>query len=338
MRICRLLFVLFAVLPSSSPLRGGTTLGIEGTRFTLGGKPVFLLGISYYGGLGAPQDFVRRDLDDMQRQGFNWLRVWATWGQSDQDVSAVDAEGQPREPFLGRLQGLVAECDRRGLVVDVTLTRGAQSLTGVPRGRLPDLAAHQQAVTTLVEGLRAHRNWYLDLGNERDVRDGRYVSIAELKTLREQVRRLDPQRLVTASFGGHDLGESDVRESLMTASLDFLCPHRPRNAKSPEQTESRTRELLAMMHEIGRVVPVHYQEPFRRGYTPWEPVAADFLADLRGAVAGGAAGWCFHNGSQRGTPENRPQRSFDLREQRLFAQLDAEERIVAEKAALNLRP
>jgi hypothetical protein len=323
---------------SSRALAGETVLGIEGTRFTLKGKPAFLLGISYYGGLGASQDFVRRDLDDLQRYGFNWLRVWATWGMADQDVSAVDAQGHPREPFLGRLQWLVAECDRRGLVVDVTLTRGAQSLTGVPRGRLPDLAAHQQAVATLIEGLKTHRNWYLDLGNERDVRDGRYVPIAELKALREQVRRLDPQRLVTASFGGHDLSESDVRESLVTASLDFLCPHRPRNAESPGQTESRTRALLAMMQKIGRVTPVHYQEPFRRGYTPWEPVAADFLADLRGAVAGGAAGWCFHNGSQRGTPESRPGRSFDLREHRLFDQLDAEEQAIAEKAASELHP
>jgi hypothetical protein len=332
-----LLSVLLAVLSSSGQLRGGTTLGIEGTRFTLDGKPTFLLGISYYGGLGASQDFVRRDLDDVQRHGFNWLRVWATWSSADQDVSAVDAEGHPREPFLGRLQGLLAECDRRSLVVDVTLTRGAQALTGLPRGRLPDLAAHQQAVATLVEGLKTYRNWYLDLGNERDVRDDRYVSIAELKTLREQVRRLDPQRLVTASFGGHDLSENDVRESIMTAGLDFLCPHRPRNAQAPGQTESRTRELLATMQKMGRAVPVHHQEPFRRGYTQWEPAATDFLADLHGAVAGGAAGWCFHNGSQRGTPESRPQRSFDLRERRLFDQLDAEERIVVEKAASDLR-
>jgi hypothetical protein len=213
------------------------------------GKPTFLLGISYYGGLGASPDFVRRDLDDLQRYGFNWLRVWATWSSADQDVSAVDSEGRPREPYFGRLQWLVAECDRRGLVVDVTLTRGAQSLTGVPRGRLPDLAAHQRAVTTLVEGLRAHCNWYLDLGNERDVRDGRYVSVAELKTLREQVRRLDPPRLVTASFGGHDWSESDVRESIVTASLDFLCPPSP--AKCPIPRENRVPDPRAAGHDTG---------------------------------------------------------------------------------------
>ena len=108
---------------------GHTILGIEGTRFTLNGKPTFLLGLSYYGGLGASEEFIQRDLDDAQRHGFNWLRVWATWGQSDDNVSAVTAEGGPREPFFGKLKQLVAECDRRGLAVDVTLTRGRKSPT-----------------------------------------------------------------------------------------------------------------------------------------------------------------------------------------------------------------
>ncbi len=327
----RRLFILLLLCAASlvhGSAQAATVLGIEGTRFTLDGKPTFLLGISYYGGLGATEDFIRRDLDDLQRYGFNWLRVWATWGLLDADVSAVDAQGHPREPFLSRLRWLVAECDRRGLAVDVTLTRD----TG---GRLPDLAAHQQAVATLVETLKTHRNWYLDLGNERDIRDGRYVPIAEVKTLREQVHRLDPQRLVTASFGGHDLSEEDVRTSLATAGVDFLCPHRPRYAESPRQTEERTRELLALMEQIGHVAPVHYQEPFRRGYTEWEPVAADFLVDLQGAVTGGAAGWCLHNGTQRSAPDQEPRRSFDLRTRRLFDQLDKEElKVVAQGAAV----
>jgi hypothetical protein len=91
------------------------------------------------------------------------------------------------------------------------------------------------------------------------------------------------------------------------------------------------------MRAIGRPAPVHDQEPFRRGYGRWEPSAADFLADLRGAVAGGAAGWCLHNGSSRGAAGERPRRSFDLHSQRLFDQLDAEERIVVERAASLVR-
>jgi len=73
-------------------------------------------------------------------------------------------------------------------------------------------------------------------------------------------------------------------------------------------------------------VPVHYQEPFRRGFRPqqWEPPADAFLTDLTQARAG-AAGWCFHNGDQKDKPEGQPRRSFDLREKRLFDQLDDEE-------------
>ena len=58
-----------------------------------------------------------------------------------------------------------------------------------------------------------------------------------------------------------------------------------------------------------------------RGYGV-SPELPDFLTDLRGALAGGAAGWCFHNGDQRDKKDRLPQRSFDLHAQRLFVQLD----------------
>jgi hypothetical protein len=314
-----------------------TILGIEGSQLTLNGKPTFLLGLSYYGALGASEEFLRQDLDDAQRDGFNWLRVWATWESFDNDVSAVDQHGQPRQPFIDKLKWFVAECDRRGLAVDVTLTRGKESPTAASRGRLPDFESHQRAVESVIIALKEHRNWYLDLANERDVRDDRYVPPAELKALRELVRRFDRSRLVTASFGGHDLDERDLRDALLTAELDFLSPHRPRSVESPSQTEARTRECLTLMKQIGRVVPLIYQEPFRRGYTAWEPTAADFLTDLRGALAGGAAGWCFHNGAQTNTADKEPRRSFDLHTKRLFDQLDKEEQKVAAAAATLVR-
>jgi hypothetical protein len=241
-------------------------------------------------------------------------------------VSAVDPRGEPREPYLGRLKALVAECDRRGVVVDVTLTRGTGS------GCVVNLAAHRRAVEVIVTALKARRNWYLDLANEHDVRDARFVPIDELKTLRDDVRRLDPARLVTASFAGHDMDEDDVRLALFTAGLDFLAPHRPRTAESPGQTAEQTRKTLDLMKRLGRSAPVLYQEPFRRGYGTWSPTSKDFLVDLRGAHASGAAGWCFHNGSERDAKNGRPRRSFDLSDTRLFDQLDGEERKVVDYA------
>jgi len=305
-----------------------TRLGIDQERFTVNGRPAFLLGISYYGGLGAGRETWRQDLDALKSHGFNWIRLWATWAYAGEDVSAVDAQGRPREPYAARLKALVAECDQRGIVVDVTLSRGRAAIGG----GLPDRAAHRTAVRTVIDTLRDRSNWYLDLANGRDVRDARFVSTPEVRELRDLARELAPDLLVTASFGGHDLGEAYVREALIDADLDLLAPHRPRSAGSAAETLAHTQTCLAAMRRVGRLAPVHYQEPFRRGYGQWQPVAQDFLTDLRGAVKGGAAGWCLHNGSQRDQPNDRPRRSFDLRESSLFDQLDADELAVVRQA------
>lgn len=300
-----------------------TRLGTEAARFTLNGRPTFLLGISYYGALGASEDTIRQDLDEMRRRGFNWIRVWATWAAFGNDVSAVDGEGNARPPYLEKLGRLVEECGRREMVVDVTLSRG-NGVTGPPR--LQSLFAHQRAVETIVTALKSQPNWYLDLSNERNIRDRRHADYADLRALRAAVGRLDPQRLVTASHAG-DISRQELNEYLQTVKVDFLSPHRPRHARSPAETAAKTRELLAWMKLIGRVVPVHHQEPFRRGFsTGWEPSAEDFATDLRQARLGEAAGWCFHNGHQRGRPDDRPRRCFDLRSGRLFEQLDGVER------------
>jgi len=266
---------------------GKTTLGIHGSWFTLNDKPVFLLGFSYYGGLGASEDFIQRDLDDFQKRGFNWFRLWATWSAYGQDVSALDSKGAVRPLYMDRLKRLLAECDKRAMVVDVTLNRRTGSEEA---GGLSNAESHLRAVEALVQTLKPYRNWYLDLANERDVGDARFVSCEELKQLREAVRRLDPERLVTASFGGHDSSKTDLRDVLMAVGVDFVCPHRPRQAGSPQQTEPRTREALGMMKEMGRAKPLHYQEPFRRGYGNWVPDAEDFLTGepterTRGATA-----------------------------------------------------
>src|SRR3954466_8387481 len=144
----------FAVLILSMTFSraSATELGAKGTQFTINGKPTFLYGISYYAGLGASEQFARQDLDDMQRFGFNWIRVWATWAAFQNDLSAIDpATGQPRQPYFDRLLWLVRETDRRGMIVDITLARG----DGIPPGRLDSQAKHLRVVTTLVTALKA---------------------------------------------------------------------------------------------------------------------------------------------------------------------------------------
>lgn len=299
-----------------------TVLGIKGSRFTINDAETFLLGASYYGALAAPDDFINSDLGDLQRRGFNWIRVWANWRAFKAEASVVDAEGREISAVLSRLKWLVSDCDQRGMVVDVTLSRG-DGANDSPH--LQSLEAHTRAVQTVITALQPWRNWYLDLSNERNVRDSRYTSIEDLNLLRTLARQLKPDLLVTASHGG-DISQAELRGYLQVARLDFLTPHRPRHARSPAQTGAKSMELLEWMKELGCVAPVHFQEPFRRGYSKWNPKAEDFIRDLQGARSGAAAGWCFHNGDERDVLVKRPRRSFDLREARLFNQLDDSER------------
>ena len=85
---------------------------------------------------------------------------------------------------MRRLKWLIEQCDRRGIIVDVTIARGAgESGSGIAL-----LAADLRCWETLVIGLKHFRNWYLDLANERNVRDARFVSLDELRVLRDRAR------------------------------------------------------------------------------------------------------------------------------------------------------
>jgi len=310
----------------------GNTLAIDADqrRLCVNGRPTFLFGASYFAGLGADEQAIQEDLAELKVGAVNCLRIWATWRAFDNDISALDADGDERNPYWDRLGWLVELADKLGFVVDVTISRGA--------GVLTDDQAHLHAAGVLAEALRDRRNVYFDLADERNADDARQVPSAVIRQLRDCVKQADPGRLVTASHAG-DLDPDDLYEYITAARLDFLTPHRPRQAGSPAQTAQKTELLARRMQRLGKVVPVLYQEPFRRGLAGWQPGADDYLTDLRAAIDSGAAGWFFHNGPAGASPKGRPRRCFDLRanEGRLMTQLDNEERTFLRQAARHLR-
>lgn len=314
-----------ACLVGAAPANS-TTLGVtsDGRSFTIDGKPTFLLGISYYSGASVGDArAMRQDLNEIRAAGFNWIRVWATWNGYGLDASAVRGDGSIREPYMRRLRSLVAECDRRGMIVDVTLHRG-----DAPGNH----ADHLKCVRTVALQLRRYRNVYIDVANERDVRDSRYVKMEEVGELISAIKAVDPTRLCTAS--GVPGSKEDLASYLNEGHCSFIAPHLARRADAPAQTEARVRQLRQWMDEIGRRVPIHLQEPFRRDYSEgWQPVAADYLRDLSGARKAGAAGWCLHNGGNRLSKDGKPYRSFRMDQDRLLDQLDAVEKDVMRRAA-----
>jgi len=310
-------FVAFCVLAQPGP-----ELGIDGGNFTLDGRPVFLLGCSYYGGAAVKDsDAVRADLDEMREAGFNWIRVWATWDVFGNGVAVLDDDGRPNKACLRRLKRLCNLAGNRGMVVDVTVSR-------LNRPCFPgNLEEHTAVVEQLGRTLKRFRNVYFDVGNERNVKGPRHVPMDQVGRLIAAVKAVDPERLCTASNAGGDLALEQAVEYVNTGHVDFLALHRPRKEDTPATTESFTRSVIETLEKSGHVVPVHYQEPFRRDYGRWQPQSGDFVKDLDGARAGGAAGWCFHNGAARKRADGRPRRSFDMRpdEGRLFDQLDSAE-------------
>jgi hypothetical protein len=300
-------------------------LETQGTDFIVDKKPTFLLGASYYAGLGASDEFVDKDLQELKELGFNWIRVWATWSGFKNNVSAVNNEGNAREPYLSNLKKLCEKASKLDMIVDVTLSRG--------NGVIGSQEAHINAITLITNELKPYRNVYIDIANERNIQDNRHVTFEELSVLRDKIKEIDPSRLVTASQGG-DISADELEKYLKIVKVDFITPHRPRYEETPQETIEKTNEYLKLMQGMGIVVPLHYQEPFRRGYDSWNPTAKEFLTDLKNAKENGAAGWCFHNGGTRYNEDERPRRSFDMRpeEGRLFDQLDEEEGEVVKQA------
>lgn len=321
---------------AGEPERFGPVLGLseDGRHFALDGRPTFLLGVSYYGALGLDSpDLLARDLDDMVASGFNWIRVWVFWDAFGEDVSALAPDGEPREPYLARLKALARACSKRRMVVDCTLRRDARS------ERAPaNLAQHLACARRIARELLPYRNAYIDLANERDVRDARHVPLEEVGELIRAVKSVDPERLATAS--GVPGSAKELAEYAKVGRCDFLAPHLCREAGCAAKTEGTVREFGAWMREVGARMPVHLQEPFRRGYGGYEPAVEDFIEDAKGARAGGAAGWCLHNGSTRSAADGKPYRSFFLNSRvgRLYDQWDDVERAVLARLSREVGP
>ncbi len=316
---CALVGLLCTV--SSSAL--AVTLGIsaDGRFFTIEGVPTYLNGVSYYGAQSiTTASYVTSDLNDMVADGFNWIRVWGHWATPNgEDVSVLTDNGTVREPYMTRLKTLITECNARGIIVDVSLNRDANN-TWVGA---TTLAQHLACVQTLANHLLPYRNVYIDISNERDVMDGRYVSLSECGQLINAIKAIDPSRLCTAS--STPTSQSDLAAYRNTGKMDFICPHLCRDSGCAAQTIGKVNEFNTWMTNLGWRIPIHLQEPFRRGYTTYNPVEDDFLRDCNGGKLAGAAGWCLHNGSNAN--DTPPHRSFQMTNSdgRLYAQWDSVE-------------
>src|SRR5690349_16264256 len=118
-------FAIFALAAVS----GAHELAVSGTRFLVDGKPFAYTGISFFNAIYNPA--FQKDrvtwLRKFQRYGVNVLRIWAQWDNQRgfvdgcPDCSLYFPDGRLRMDRVATLKSILADADREGMVVELTL-------------------------------------------------------------------------------------------------------------------------------------------------------------------------------------------------------------------------
>jgi hypothetical protein len=248
--------VLLGNAPGSAQADEHHELGISGTRFLLDGKPFPYTGISFFNAIYNPT-FNRnseervRWLRKFKSYGLNVLRVWAQWDNRRGFVDAAPEhtlyfpDGRLRTENIATLKAILADCDREGMVVELTLFSHESLQNNIRLGP----AESDRAVTTLAKELSPFRNLTFQVWNEHSER------VLELV---RALRAADAKRLLTNSPGfAGDLGDAAQNEA-----LDYLTPHTPRQG-SGRHWQLAPQQIASLLKQYRK--PVVDDEPARNG-------------------------------------------------------------------------
>ncbi len=243
--------------------------------FYLNGHRRTLLGISYDNALQATGDVVRAKLDEIKELGCNLITIRGAVFNQDGTVKSAELE---------RLLLCHTEAGKRGIIIGTSIQCAWFSEPGF----------HREALVSLAAALRPMRNGYIDLAPSRNLRDAHFVPISELRQLRDVVKKIDPNRPLTATHQG-EMKSDDLRDYVDVAQLDFIAVQGP---PVPYVLSKRAgTQLNQWVQTATRRVPVIFERTYIK---PSEdaPVAPDFYQDLQGALEARASGWILRRESR----------------------------------------
>ena len=294
---------------------GAQTLGVDGDRFTVDGRPRFLLFVSYFDGMrrananrGAGD--VDTDFAYLKRAGYDGVRLMVNWqypcggGPTDDEQKLFSGDGRINEPMWRVLIRFLERAAAHGLIVDVTFTRDTYEAP-IP------VDAYRAAIAGVAGRLLAaggHRHVLFDIQNEYPIHG---LTAADVHGILLAVDGADPARIVTASGGGGDI--------LDDPGMDVVAYHDSREGDWSEAAAARRQIEAVRKATAPQRKPIYLQEPmpFRKfhptcGNSEWPRSGFARLAASH-ARQGGAAAWTFHT-----------RQSFDLRSRTLVQILAAD--------------
>jgi hypothetical protein len=237
-------------------------LSVRGTRIYWDDRPFYYQGLSFFNALYNPpfnqDDETRRHwLAYYRSWGITALRVWGDWrttngwidegpdcslwvypGQERRNV-LYEPEGALNQPAVERLKRLLTIADELKMVIELAL---------FTHYRVYPVSTRTGWLERIVPELTPWRNCIFQVWNEYDDHTLQHV---------EEIKGIDPQRLVTNSPGGAGVLGSDVENR----TLDLLTPHTTRHdADFWEVAPAEVEQLIA---RYGK--PAIDDEPARTG-------------------------------------------------------------------------
>lgn len=273
------LLILLALLLSAHDA-AAQKLTVDGDRFAVDGSPKFLVFMSFFGAMGAPN--IADDLKFLGEMGFDGVRIWPNLNTGPQ---LMNADGSLAPQGLDRLKFILDRARDARLIVDVSFTH--EHITGM------SMDATLAGIVNATNELRGYDNVLFDIQNERNVGDRRYMSEEDVGRIYRAVKAADPSRITFADNSlGEDWGPQYAADFTARLGLDVTALHESR--KLQWYTQPFLQSIVDTMRKSGR--PVYLQEPNSSRDRNYEANdrAEYYLQAVANAKLAGAAAWCFH--------------------------------------------
>ena len=111
-----------------------------------------------------------------------------------------------------------------------------------------------------------------------------------VQVLVDEVRAIDPNRLVTASMAGN------ISPQAAAANHEFINANIVgfHDARTPDWSEQTDDRVALLRSETADAWPIYFSEPYPQSHAPSSWQADKWLLAVQRAKSAGAAAWCFH--------------------------------------------